>query len=112
MNKIVPCLKCDADDTVLISEIRKCVSCGEELEIDSPNNFENLRARLRDAESALIGMVEQYCHIQLAAGSDWMPELYGHAFMSAGEEAFRYLVNAGLAKWVDAEKIKFVNREE
>ncbi len=52
---------------------------------------------LGECESALISMVQQYCDEREYDGAT----IYGHRFMSAGEEAFAYLVGRGLAKWID-----------
>ena len=53
--------------------------------------------QLGECESALISMVKQYCDESEYDGAT----IYGHRFMSAGEEAFAYLVGRGLARWVD-----------
>ena len=60
-----------------------------------------LAARLESAESALISMVQQYCYRPLDANMNPATDVYHHDFMSAGEEAFQYLVKYGLAKWTD-----------
>jgi len=60
----------------------------------------NLTNTLQTCESALIAMVKQYC-FRPKHQEDGKPEVYCHDFMSAGEEAFRYLVENGLAEYVD-----------
>mgnify|MGYP001218863419 CR=1 FL=1 len=60
-----------------------------------------LKIRLHIAELALISMVQQYCYLPLDADGDPAEEVYRHDFMSAGEEAFEYLVEHGLAQWTD-----------
>ena len=58
----------------------------------------------RQAESALISMVQQYCYRPLDINKEPAINVYQHDFMSAGEEAFRYLVEHGLAQWTDERK--------
>ena len=60
-----------------------------------------LTAALEEANSALISMVYQYCYRPLDANKEPAIDIYQHDFMSAGEEAFAYLVEHGLAKWTD-----------
>lgn len=57
--------------------------------------------RRKAAESALISMVQQYCRYY----ED--DDLYGHDFMSAGEEAFAYLIAHHLAYYVTGAFITF-----
>jgi hypothetical protein len=63
--------------------------------------IERAEARAEAAESALISMVNQYCYRPLDANKEPSVDIYQHDFMSAGEEAFAYLVEHGLAKWTD-----------
>ena len=60
-----------------------------------------LTAALEEANSALISMVYQYCYRPLDANKEPAIDIYQHDFMSAGEEAFAYLVEHGVAKWTD-----------
>ncbi len=60
----------------------------------------NLTNTLQACESALVGMVKQYCFRQKYQ-EDGNPEVYCHDFMSACEEAFRYLVENGLAEYTE-----------
>ena len=60
----------------------------------------NLTNTLQACESALIAMVKQYC-FRPNYEEDGKPEVYSHDFMSAGEEAFRYLVENGLAEYTE-----------
>lgn len=60
-----------------------------------------LEARLKDCETALIGMVEQYCRV-----SDSFTEREcSHDFMHGPEEAFDYLTRNGFAEWTQNENI-------
>ena len=53
-------------------------------------------------ESALISMVQQYLYRPLdPTTNEPADNIYQHDFMSAGEEAFAYLVEHGLAEWTD-----------
>ena len=61
--------------------------------------------RLSDCESALKSMVQQYCYRPLDAKTKEPCEaVYQHDFMSAGEEACRYMVENHLAEWTDEDK--------
>ena len=61
--------------------------------------------RLSECESALKSMVQQYCYRPLDSKTkEPCEEVYQHDFMSAGEEAFRYLVENHLAEWTDGDK--------
>lgn len=64
--------------------------------------------RIAKADQALIGMVEQYLH--WGNRDDGTP-FYHHSFMSAGEYAFYYLEENGLAKVNGKEELEFVNTE-
>ena len=66
---------------------------------------------LRAAESALISMVQQYCYRPLDVNREPAVNVYQHDFMSAGEEAFAYLVEHGLAQWTDDGKHSIVLTE-
>lgn len=65
------------------------------------DEYEKANTRAAAAESALISMVQQYCYRPLDADGEPAEEIYQHDFMSAGEEAFAYLVEHGLARWTD-----------
>jgi len=56
---------------------------------------------LQACESALISMVQQYLYRPMDRHGEPTDNIYQHDFMSAGEEAFRYLVERGLAEWTD-----------
>lgn len=60
----------------------------------------SLTTNLLACESALISMVKQYCY-RPKYQEDGKPEVYSHDFISAGEEAFRYLVENGLAEYTE-----------
>ena len=64
-----------------------------------------LEIRLSECESALKSMVRQYCYRPLDAKTKEPCEaVYQHDFMSAGEEACRYMVENHLAEWTDGDK--------
>jgi len=61
-----------------------------------------LKAKITTCESALISMVQQYLYRPLdPTTNEPADNIYQHDFMSAGEEAFAYLVEHGLAEWTD-----------
>lgn len=72
------------------------------------------QALAEKAEEALISMVRQYCYRSLDTDKEPAVDIYQHDFMSAGEEAFDYLVSRGLARWTDDRHyaIKFERGEE
>jgi hypothetical protein len=71
-------------------------------------NTKILTEQLKRCESALASMVNQYCRIYDSGKGE-----YSHDFMSAGEEAFEYLVNKGLAEYCgNGVDIRFVKAPE
>ncbi len=86
------------------------------LEISRLAEQSALFIQLKECEQALIGMVAQYCTDGPSAVTGSTREAcFSHYFMSAGENAFEYLVKNGLAKWcgngVDIELISSDNSE-
>jgi hypothetical protein len=91
------------------------------LKIDESDDTYNLHLRLAqtdkdlsDAQYHLLSMVNQYCmNTVKKIGTE---DTYSHAFMSAGEGAFDYLVGHKLAKWcangVDICKLKWPEEPE
>jgi len=75
-----------------------------ELEEDEKNTKDNIAQladnclRIMACESALISMVQQYCYIDKEYDKSGYGGYYTHDYMSAGEEAFRYLIKYNLAK--------------
>lgn len=66
---------------------------------DATAELAQLRADLDEANENLLSMVNQYCCRTVR--KDGTPLTYSHDFMSAGEQAFEYLVQHGLAKWCE-----------
>lgn len=89
------------NDADLKREISKVVNEPSEFDCSVTENS-ILETRLADCESALKSMVEQYCYDGEILGKLY----YCHDFMSAGENAFWYLVKYDLAEYVAGKKSK------
>ena len=59
-----------------------------------------LTKNILDCESALISMVQQYLYRPLDRYGELTDNIYQRD-QNAGEEAFHYLVERGLAVWID-----------
>ena len=72
-----------------------------------------LSKMIAECESALISMVQQYCYRPIDSNNEPAVDIYQHDFMSAGEEAFAYLVKYSLGRWTNEHKdsIVFVERK-
>lgn len=102
----------EQSDLLLNELVAACVAFGRQIEPDWQtrigkaqdalkayiSKLEAENERLKACESALISMVNQFFY------SNDDDNTLRHAFMSAEEEAANYLVEHGIAQWVDERK--------